>query len=925
MKCSAVFGGAEKEGETVNDWMLANPWGILRSPDADSSDSAWHAGRLFDALRVGLVPGGPLLVANDGSGVWIVNESGGPAIPLSWNWPSPGVWAASTPNVTCLAQGIHTPEHVYAGGASLSETDTTQPAPLFHWRDIPITDANRQPLKPGTIHRIVVLLQMQKLVLACDNGVFWATIPPPGGTYLFTQATSLPGRRFSGLAEGLTNTVVAGAWGTDLTSHFGIFVGTWGSAMGPLTFKPANIRGINPRMMRRTDLAACATQRKFMYAVCGGGNNTTQAIDPAGKPVFDPFGNVTWANDNDFILAVLKSTDGGVNWSPTNTAVVGTTLPLFPGNPTSDLAGHTNDGYTGCVGVSPFNADHVGVGIVNPFVSTGGGKNWTLFTEDTSPHLHADTHAMVFDPSAAGMLHICSDGGLATTPDLGKTWGSMSNRQLPNLEVFHVAASPKDSGLLAGSLQDNGDIYTPLYITTDPWRSLDDGDGVMTTFVGSGELMRQNDTLQLKDSSGKVVEFGRKVRAARWNSVERKFHDLAMFPDLPLNLGVVPVDGTGDGLAVPDGQDGQELIEAVATPTFANAQGEPMVAVGVSALTVFGMFAKSDGTFHWQQLGAVPSLNPPPFFATAVAAVPNGTSVFVGMNTGKVFRLDLDAPGFPVTDLSDSTVSVQVTRFAAFAPDRAFLIAGVGVFHRDAAGWTPLTGKVLPGGVSATLPVGQQYNALAADPTTTPPTLYVATASQVLRSEDSGETWFDFTGGLPKAPSCDDIRWVQESSGVTFLYLATFGWSVFRCPLNFEVVLKPVKVDGHMDLTDHFFLEAFEGYDYTLVNLLDNRMLGPLHPFEEMTFAGDEKLGGEMHVDLKLSFAWKIDFSVVLTVSADLKDLVDNETDAHWDGTATIPFGAVKTVMFDLASSEEGILGDSEPDQAHIEFTVTNG
>src|SRR5262249_7359825 len=150
------------------------------------------------------------------------------------SWPSPGVWSAATPNVACLAQGIHTPEHVYAGGASLSETDTTQPAPLFHWRDIPVGGADRHPPDPRTINRIVVIRELRKLVLACDNGVFWATIPAPGGAYVFTREAMLPGARFSGLAEGPANAVVAGAWGTDLGNHFGIFVGTWGTAMGPL-------------------------------------------------------------------------------------------------------------------------------------------------------------------------------------------------------------------------------------------------------------------------------------------------------------------------------------------------------------------------------------------------------------------------------------------------------------------------------------------------------------------------------------------------------------------------------------------------------------------------------------------------------------------------------------------------------------------
>src|SRR5215467_5651121 len=103
-------------------WKWANTWGILRHGEPDNSDAVFHAGRLVDALRLTSAVGTPLLVASDSSGVWLANESGGPAIPLSWNWQSPAL--------ECLAQGPFGAQHVYAGGASLHETDITQPAPL---------------------------------------------------------------------------------------------------------------------------------------------------------------------------------------------------------------------------------------------------------------------------------------------------------------------------------------------------------------------------------------------------------------------------------------------------------------------------------------------------------------------------------------------------------------------------------------------------------------------------------------------------------------------------------------------------------------------------------------------------------------------------------------------------------------------------
>jgi hypothetical protein len=152
---------------------------------------------------------------------------------------------------------------------------------------------------------------------------------------------------------------------------------------------------------------------------------------------------------------------------------------------------------------------------------------------------------------------------------------------------------------------------------------------------------------------------------------------------------------------------------------------------------------------------------------------------------------------------------------------------------------------------------------------------------------------------LPTVPNCNDLRWVQETSGVTFLYLATFGWSVLRRPLNFEEVLKPVTVDGQMELVDRVLVGKD---DIVHPKFSATRMLGPLHPFEKLKFVEDDT-GGEARAVLKLSLAWKTDFSVLLTVSADLIDRSDHDAvDAHADDTVTIAFGTVESVVIDLDS-----------------------
>ena len=76
------------------------------------------------------------------------------------------------------------------------------------------------------------------------------------------------------------------------------------------------------------------------------------------------------------------------------------------------------------------------------------------------------------------------------------------------------------------------------------------------------------------------------------------------------------------------------------------------------------------------------------------------------------------------------------------------------------------------------------FYAMEIDPTTNPPDLYVATDSTVYDSHDGGMSWGPASLSLPMRPHCADLRFVTQTDGISFLYLSTFGRSIFRAQLH---------------------------------------------------------------------------------------------------------------------------------------------
>jgi len=379
-----------------------------------------------------------------------------------------------------------------------------------------------------------------------------------------------------------------------------------------------------------------------------------------------------------------------------------------------------------------------------------------------------------------------------------------------------------------------------------------------------------------------------------------------MLPTYPLWDGVIPLDGTTSGVS------GATIVEPVITPDWKNTDAELLQTVAAVGEAVYGLFPKVDGTLHWNILTNVP--HQPPldpagnelaYGGTAVASL-DGHRVFVGTNNGKLFRLD--EPGWNATAISPPGAPRPITRIAVITPDDILIIAGPSIWRWNAAVWTQLPAATPP------LPAAPRaLVSIAVDRTAAPARLFVATDISVWQSNDNAATWFESNIGLPTVANCADLRSVIESSGAGFLYLGTWGWSVFRLLTNAEDVTQTVTIDGHMDIVDR---QAIGKDIWGHPSFLRLTTVGSLHPFADLSVTGDN--GDEVRVEIALKCAWKLDGSVTVSFDAVLLDLGEGEITDQTGGSRVVPFGATETVAFDMASDE------SWPDRAHVEFTINN-
>ena len=751
-------------------WQVANPLAI----QIDDAGKVWHSGAARDVLPLSA---DDVLVATDTGGLWIASRHG----------TATQVADLDKPDFWCLAKGVYSEDHLYAGGDGLFETDLgVQGVPLVNWREISLVYSSLATAVGGgggamtirPVYRIAVLREDRRIVIATRSGVFWSDIPGPPqntlgclwkllglpapthpwvpvyGSYSWKKAVGLPDMKmgYLGLAVGplryreRERSIAVASWGESGRAA-AFYWGEWEG--GELVMHQSKVEQELGRVYARaTTIASCENHPSRMYAIS--------------------------SNEDGFPYVVWRSFDAGRVWEPLQPKMI-KTPGLTPAHLTfSDAAGNYGNHFmrpNNCIAVSRHNPDVVVVGWRYEGFLVSEDAGLTFRRTDESPHAHADVHGIHFDPTdpTGERIYAASDGGVLMAPDLGRNaalFVSMFNRRLATLQfqswparMFYgtTTPNPRDDGVIAGGLQDNGCVSCALEPTVQPWHEFDGGDGHICTFLSTGHLL-----FQINEPAF--------VRHAPWNASTNRVGPDAM----------VPIKGTNPpkGLVYP-------VVSAVRSPRRRNAGHQLMLAVAGVDTRVFGFFSSESGADPaWELLAQVPLSAG--YGISAVASF-DGERVLVGTSGGRCFDVTVHNGSvwelhLPPRKTPKEEKDSDVHHIVFASADMAFAAYN----RRHGEGYLlrirpPLVEQLL----KAPTP---RYFGLEVIPSRAGSALFAATDDKVYVSRDKGlslgNSWMVASHGLPRRPHCGDLRYVAQPSGRRFLYLSTYGCSVWRAVIG---------------------------------------------------------------------------------------------------------------------------------------------
>ncbi|TSA50561.1 MAG: PKD domain-containing protein, partial [Sphingobacteriales bacterium] len=274
------------------------------------------------------------------------------------------------------------------------------------------------------IQKIVVHPTTGDLYAATRSGVFRTQNGGTSWTKVLGAGTGAATDNISDLEIAADNSIYAGLgiFGTD-----GVYRSTTG-ATGAWTKLNTGANGFPTTGFYRTEIACAPSAAGTVYVM-------------------------TESSATDALFNIYKTTNSGTTW----------TTCTLPTDADPGIAGditRTQGWYDLIAAVDPNDANKIVVGGVDLFRSTNGGTSWTQLTHWYGgygfQYVHADQHALCFQPGNSSNLYFGNDGGIWRSADGGVT--ITSKQENNNITEFYCCAmSPTaySNYFLAGA-QDNG-------------------------------------------------------------------------------------------------------------------------------------------------------------------------------------------------------------------------------------------------------------------------------------------------------------------------------------------------------------------------------------------------------------------------------------------------------------------------------------
>jgi len=384
--------------------------------------------------------------------------------------------------------------------------------------------------------------------------------------------------------------------------------------------------------------------------------------------------------------------------------------------------------------------------------------------------MHGDVHTLLFAQSGDELqLWAGTDGGICLSLDLGRQWDSRYNRHLLTPQVystlghtleeyglppsntyerdnscFHV--SPTDEGIFGAATQDNGVLISRNTSAGDTslWRIIG-GDGQAVLFAGENLIFHSNNTQNRLRMS--------RLLAGGVNDGDGE---------------IVPVDGKREGLP-------KLALASAHKPSHVLEKSRVLgVAGGANELLALLEPASRTDVARLKTVGTIPEV-------ISCVATLTGEVALVGSVGGHLYLVDL-ASGAVTNEQLPSNSPRPVKRVRWRGPDHMLAILGNDrIFRRTSTGWVQLPGPPL------------DVHDVDGDPEIANGTLFAATRDGVFASSDLGQTWADCSEGLPTRLNGRAI-FVTDTGGMPTVYLATYGWGIFRASLAAKdtVVIPPL-------------------------------------------------------------------------------------------------------------------------------------